>query len=61
MDKRFIEESFPVKEVSQDSAKEKTLRHGHISTLHLWWARRPLSSSRTTNFAALIPEPIDEI
>ena len=61
MDKRFIEESFPVKEVSKDSAKEKTLRHGHISTLHLWWARRPLSSSRTTNFAALIQEPIDEI
>ncbi len=46
MDKRFIEESFPVKEVSVESAKEKNIRHGHISTLHIWWARRPLASSR---------------
>jgi len=45
-DKRFIEESFPVKEVSEISAKEKNIRHGHISTLHIWWARRPLASSR---------------
>jgi len=42
-DKRFIEESFPVKEVSKISAKEKNIRHGHISTLHIWWARRPLA------------------
>jgi len=54
-DKRFIEESFPVKEVSKISAKEKNIRHGHISTLHIWWARRPLASSRATSFAALIP------
>lgn len=54
-DKRFIEESFPVKEVSVESAKEKNIRHGHISTLHIWWARRPLASSRATNYAALIP------
>lgn len=56
-DKRFIEESFPVKEVSKESAKEKNIRHGHISTLHTWWARRPLASSRATNYAALIPAP----
>lgn len=54
-DKRFIEVSFPVKEVSEISAKEKNIRHGHISTLHIWWARRPLASSRATNYAALIP------
>ncbi len=54
-DKRFIEESFPVKEVSIESAREKNIRHGHISTLHIWWARRPLASSRATNYAALIP------
>lgn len=54
-DKRFIEESFPVKEVSIESAKEKNIRHGHISTLHIWWARRPLASSRATAYAALIP------
>lgn len=55
--KRFIEESFPVKEVSVESAREKNIRHGHISTLHIWWARRPLASSRATNYAALIPAP----
>jgi adenine-specific DNA methylase len=55
--RRFIEESFPVKEVSIESAKEKSIRHGHISTLHIWWARRPLASSRATNYAALIPAP----
>ena len=54
-DKRFIEESFPVKEVGIESAREKNIRHGHISTLHIWWARRPLASSRTTNYTALIP------
>lgn len=54
-DKRYIEESFPVKEVSEISAKEKNIRHGHISTLHIWWARRPLASSRATSYATLIP------
>lgn len=53
--KRFIEESFPVKEVGIESAKEKNIRHGHISTLHIWWARRPLASSRATAYASLIP------
>ena len=55
--KRFIEETFPVKEVSKESAREKNRRHGNISTLHIWWARRPLASSRTTAYAALIPPP----
>lgn len=61
-DKRFIEETFPVKEVSLESAREKNIRHGHISTLHIWWARRPLASSRATAYAALIPalQNIDE-
>lgn len=53
--KRFLEDSFPIKEVSVESAREKGIRHGHISTLHIWWARRPLASSRATNYAALIP------
>jgi len=62
-DKRFIEETFPVKEVSEESAREKNIRHGHISTLHIWWARRPLASSRATAYAALIPamEDADEL
>ena len=57
--KRFIEESLPVKEVSAESSREKNIRHGHISTLHIWWARRPLASSRATAYAALIPPPED--
>ena len=55
--RRFIEETFPVKEVGAESSREKHIRHGHISTLHIWWARRPLASSRATNYAALIPAP----
>ena len=58
-DKRYIEESFPVKEVSELSAREKNIRHGHISTLHIWWARRPLASSRATAYSALIPAVMD--
>jgi len=56
----FIEVDFPVKEVSAESAREKNIRHGHISTLHIWWARRPLAASRATIYAALTPEPKSE-
>jgi len=58
--KSFIERDFPVKEVSEQSAREKNIRHGHISTLHIWWARKPLASSRASVYAALTPEPKDE-
>ncbi len=58
-DRRFIEETFPVRGVSAESSREKSIRHGHISTLHIWWARRPLASSRAINYAALIPAPGD--
>jgi len=61
MKKAFIEESFPVKEISEISAKEKNIRHGHISTLHIWWARRPLASSRATAYASLIPAVNDVV
>src|SRR5438046_5446230 len=57
--KRLIEVALPLKEVSAESAREKSIRHGHISTLHIWWARRPLASSRSTSYAALIPAPSD--
>jgi putative DNA methylase len=60
-DRRFIEETFPVKAVSQHAAKEKNIRHGHISTLHIWWARRPLAASRATAYAALVPPPADAL
>jgi len=59
-DRRFIDESFPIKEVGKESIREKNIRHGHISTLHIWWARRPLAASRATSYAALIPAPEDE-
>jgi adenine-specific DNA methylase len=59
-DRRLIEASFPVKEVSRESVKEKNIRHGHISTMHIWWARRPLAASRATAYAALVPAPKDE-
>lgn len=58
-DKRLIEVDFPLKEVSEESVREKNIRHGHISTLHVWWARRPLAASRATTYAALIPAPKD--
>jgi putative DNA methylase len=54
--KRLIEVNFPLKEVSEESALEKNTRHGHISTLHIWWARRPLAASRASALAALIPD-----
>jgi len=41
-DRRFIEETFPVKEVGIESAREKDIRYGHISTLHIWWARKEI-------------------
>ena len=45
MTRRLIEEAFPLKKVSEDSKHEKNVRHGHISTLHIWPARRPLAAS----------------
>lgn len=57
--RRFIEETFPIREISEESAKEKNMRFGYISTLHLWWARRPLAASRATNYASLISVPKD--
>ncbi len=60
-DRRFIEESFPVREVSAIAAREKNIRHGHISTLHIWWARRPLAASRATAYAALVGAADDPV
>lgn len=60
IERRFIEEHFPIKEVSAESSREKSIRHGHISTMHLWWARRPLAASRATLYAALIGAPSTE-
>ena len=57
--KRLAEVDFPIAEVSRHAAREKSIRHGHPSTLHLWWARRPLASSRAVLLALLLPDPGD--
>jgi putative DNA methylase len=57
MRRRLIEHNLPLAEISEASAREKSIQHGHPSTLHIWWARRPLASSRATAFAALIDDP----
>ena len=58
--KRLAEVDFPIAEVSKHAAREKSIRHGHPSTLHLWWARRPLASSRAVLMALLLPDPCDK-
>ena len=57
--KRLIEVAFPLKQASLDSVHEKNVRHGHISTLHIWPARRPLAASRAALIATLLPDPGD--
>ena len=57
--KRLAEVDFPIAEVSRRAAREESIRHGHPSTLHLWWARRPLASSRAMLIALLLPDPRD--
>src|SRR3990170_4313697 len=59
--KRLAEADFPIAVVSKHAAREKSIRHGHPSTLHLWWARRPLASSRAVLLALLWPDPCDPL
>jgi adenine-specific DNA methylase len=54
---RLIEHAFPLRQASIDSVHEKNVRHGHISTLHIWPARRPLAASRAALLATLLPDP----
>jgi adenine-specific DNA methylase len=54
--KRLIELAFPIRKVSEESVRDRTIRQGHISTLHTWWARRPLAASRATALATLLPD-----
>lgn len=58
--KRLAEVDFPIAVVSKHAAKEKSIRYGHPSTLHLWWARRPLAACRAMLLALLLPDPCDE-
>ena len=59
--KRLAEVDFPIAVVSKHSAREKSIRHGHPSTLHLWWARRPLAACRAMLMALLLPDPCDSL
>jgi adenine-specific DNA methylase len=58
--KRLIEVDLPIRRISTHARREKSIRHGHISTLHIWWARRPLAACRAVTCAALWPDPADE-
>src|SRR3974390_1197067 len=57
--KRLIEVDLPIKRISAHARREKSIRHGHISTLHIWWARRPLAACRAGVCAALWLDPAD--
>lgn len=55
--RKLIEMALPLEAINRESAREKTIRHGHPSTLHLWWARRPLAAARAVLFAQLVDDP----
>ena len=55
--RKLIEVSIPLQKINEESAREKSIRHGHPSTLHLWWARRPLAAARAVLFAQLVDDP----
>jgi putative DNA methylase len=57
MNKKLIEVALPLEAINVASAREKSIRHGHPSTLHLWWARRPLAACRAVLFASLVDDP----
>ena len=56
--RKLIEVALPLEAINRESAREKSIRHGHPSTLHLWWARRPLAAARAVLFAQLVDDPI---
>ena len=55
--KKLIEVALPLEAINKESAREKSIRHGHPSTLHLWWARRPLATCRAVLFASMVDDP----
>ena len=57
MKKKPIEVALPLDAINAASAREKSIRHGHLSTLHLWWARRPLAAARAVIFAQMVDDP----
>src|SRR5210317_1222731 len=59
--KKLIEVALPLDDINAAAAREKSIRHGHPSTLHLWWARRPLAAARAVIFAQMVNDPGFEI
>src|SRR5256884_9671518 len=57
--KKLIEVALPLEAINREAAREKMIRHGHPSTLHLWWARRPLAACRAVLFASLVDDPAE--
>ena len=55
--KKLIEVALPLDKINEACAREKSIRHGHPSTLHLWWARRPLAAARAVIWASLVDDP----
>ena len=55
--RKLIETALPLDAINAAAAREKSIRHGHPSTLHLWWARRPLAAARAVLFAQLVNDP----
>src|SRR6266487_2251824 len=55
--KKLIEVALPLEAINKASAREKSIRHGHPSSLHLWWARRPLSAARAVIFSQMVNDP----
>jgi len=55
--KKLIEVALPLEAINREAAREKSIRHGHPSTLHLWWARRPLAAARAVIFAQMVDDP----
>lgn len=56
--RKLIEVSLPLETINKESAREKSIRHGHPSTLHLWWSRKPLATARAVLFAQLVDDPV---
>ncbi len=64
MNKKLIEVALPLNAINAACSREKSIRHGHPSTLHLWWARRPLAAARSVIFAQMVDDPssyLDEL
>ena len=59
--KKLIEVALPLDAINKASAREKSIRHGHPSTLHLWWARRPLAAARAVIFAQMVDDPAEYV